>query len=184
VIMKIREEELYGDIVQWLDKYLRENIPGSDFIKVVDSHSEYLCDSIYKIMKDVSQRYKEALPKDYISWMIKVDIYGLIGIKDKLKIILVEVKSSEVTLEHIAQLIGYAKIVKPDLAVMITPEGVSGPLFSLLVGYGRLDLLEYVDRGNRPGKIHIVKWNINKKDIEHMWFLPTRLDLDIKSIIR
>jgi len=185
--MDIREEELYGDIVQWLDRYLRENIPDKDFVIVVDSHNEYLCDSISKVInfhiqENIRGKYRGALPNDYISWYIKVDIYGLVGISGKLKIILVEIKSSEVTLEHVAQLIGYTRIVKPELAILISPKGVSQSLYRLLVQYKRLDILEYVDRANRKRKINIVKWNINKKDIEYISHLPTQLHIDIKML--
>jgi len=170
--MTIREEQLYSDIVLWLERYLKENAADAEFIKVVDSHNRFLCNSIKSIFnhipKELRRKYGRFLPSDYVSWYIKVDIFGIVGIYNALRTIIVEVKSGEITIDHVAQLIGYVKVVKPELAILISPMGISKYLERLLVQHKRLDLLEYEDRIGKKRKIHIVKWNVNKRDIEYI----------------
>ena len=68
-------------------------------------------------------------------------------------------------MDHLAQLIGYVMVVKPEIAFLISSSGLSKQLNMLLINYKRLDLLKYKDRNNRDRKIIIGHWDVERKDL-------------------
>ena len=173
--MVVPEKELYDGIALWLQNYIENNIRGVGEVRIKDTHGEYLSDVIAKMLRefrsDELERIKKFIPDDYVAWYIKVDIFGMAEIEGVLKFIVVEVKSNTLTLDHLAQLIGYVKVVKPELAILISPRGVSDNLTKLFE-HGRLDLLDYTDKCGKSKRIHILKWNIPRRDIDYTARIP------------
>jgi len=68
----------------------------------------------------------------------------------------------------VGQILGYSRVVKPYLSLIISPKGLSVPLESILKTYGRYDILEY-DANKR---IRIARWNELRGEIDARTVLP------------
>lgn len=161
---KMIEENLYAPIVNWLKIFLKGHFRKS-YIIVEDTHRVKLSDFIFA--KGAHKFFS-----DYTLYDIKVDITGMIINVESAKLVLVECKTKPIKLLDVGQLLGYSLVVKPSFSFLISPEGISAPLFSLFRNYGRYDILEYpFEKGNKK-KILLCKWNINKNDIEWNEIIP------------
>jgi len=105
---------------------------------------------------------------NYQAFDIKVDIIGIINTKTRTDLALVEVKDTEIRLLDVGQILGYSRVVKPYLSLIISPKGLSVPLESILKTYGRYDILEY-DANKR---IRIARWNELRGEIDARTVLP------------
>lgn len=176
----IKEKDLYPQISEWLSNTLKEHFKNADYIEVFDSHNDYLSNILSRFLQKMS-RYRRLVPNDFIAWQIKVDIFGMVIVNDYFKMIVVEVKSHQLKLEDLAQLIGYVKVIKPEVALLISPMGLSKDLTDLLLAHKRFDILEYDDRHGKKRKIHILKWIIDKNDIDYGMIIPKDPLSDILS---
>ena len=171
--MAVREIELYNDIADWLRRYLNDRFSSSvRHIIVMDTHDIYLNDAINRMVRMINinnknnKKYIRFPHSEYVTWYIKADISGLIFTRDdKVVTLIVEVKNENLTLDHLAQLTGYVMVVRPEIAFLISSNGLSRQLRTLLIEYNRLDLLKYKDRNNRDRKIIIGHWDISRKDL-------------------
>lgn len=97
----------------------------------------------------------------WVTLDIAVDITGaaLLVTRDGkkiLKLAIVEVKNHPINLRDLSQVLGYAKVILPDNAFIVSPNGYSSNLQRLLRDFGRKDTLEYAP--NR--RIVIARWDI------------------------
>jgi hypothetical protein len=72
-----------------------------------------------------------------------------------LHLAIVEVKTHAINLRDLSQVTGYAKVVLPDFAFIISPKGWSESLHRLIRDFGRVDVLEYAPKR----KVIVAKWN-------------------------
>ena len=72
-----------------------------------------------------------------------------------LRLAIVEVKTHAINLRDLSQVIGYAKVVLPHFAFLISPKGWSESLHRLIRDFKRADVLEYAP--NR--KVIVAKWD-------------------------
>lgn len=96
---------------------------------------------------------------------ISVDVTGaalLTRQKGKeVKLAIVEVKVRPITLRDFSQALGYAKVICPDHAFIVSPEGWSNSLQRLVRDFKREDILEYA-----PGRrIIVARWDIASHSI-------------------
>lgn len=147
---KIRESQLYKPIHEWLVSFLKRkyrNIKGI----WVDDTSKITIDNFILRKKLTS----------YISYWsalkVSVDITGAVLKNDgSLHLAIVEVKTRKINLRDLSQVIGYAKVIKPDYAFIISPNGWSKILKYLILDLQRTDVLEY----DSKKKIIIGKWDM------------------------
>jgi hypothetical protein len=147
---KIRESQLYEPICKWLVSFLKRkyrNIKGI----WVDDTSKITVDNFILANKLTS----------YISYWsalkVSVDITGAVLKNDgSLHLAIVEVKTRKINLRDLSQVIGYAKVIKPDYAFIISPNGWSKILKYLILDLQRTDVLEY----DSKKKIIIGKWDM------------------------
>jgi hypothetical protein len=147
---KIRESQLYKPIREWLVSFLKRkyrNIKGI----WVDDTSKITIDNFILRKKLTS----------YISYWsalkVSVDITGAVLKNDgSLHLAIVEVKTRKINLRDLSQVIGYAKVIKPDYAFIISPNGWSKILKYLILDLQRTDVLEY----DSKKKIIIGKWDM------------------------
>lgn len=174
----IREEDLYPDIACWLETRLRESVRNVDidFVKAFDSHNRYLSDIMFEVFnkqlsEDLVQRYRKLLPEDYMSWTIKVDVFGVALFDSKLCLAIVEVKTHNLSIDDLSQIIGYTKIVKPEISILLSLGTLSESLSNLFIKYNRYDVLGYNDRRGGTRKIHILRWDLSKKDVNYLSYI-------------
>ena len=83
--------------------------------------------------------------KDYTAYDIQVDVTGVIETTLTVELAFVECKVGPITLRDVGQLLGYSLVARPVLSLLVSPRGLSDRLRSLLVTFGRQDILGYGD---------------------------------------
>ena len=154
------EKEMYPEIITWLSKHLKGIYPKAE-VNVCDTSQVNLCEFIRR--RKLSKYFPE-----FETYVIKVDITGVIKYKEKCLLSFVECKLNPISLKDISQLIGYSKVVRPVSSLILSPAGVSSPVNMLFNIYRRYDVLSYWDNL----KIRIAKWNKTTKDIDMATLLP------------
>ncbi|MBM3235353.1 hypothetical protein FJZ31_03530 [Candidatus Poribacteria bacterium] len=148
-----QEKEMYPDVCQWLEQFLKSrfqratievcNLSESSLSRFLTTHN----------MGDLSP--------EWVTWDIKVDVVGFIQRPNRLtSLAFVECKIVRLTIEHLSQLLGYSRIAIPVFSFLISPLGLSPKLISLLQEYRRLDVLEYHwEKGKRPRRVVVAQWD-------------------------
>jgi hypothetical protein len=154
------EKEMYPEVFNWLLKHLKGIYPKSE-IEVFDTSKINLCEFIRR--KNLSIYFSE-----FETYVIKVDITGVIKYKEKCLLAFVECKLNLISLKDISQLIGYSKVVRPTFSLILSPAGISSPVNKLINIYKRYDILTYWDTLN----VRIAKWNRITKEIDQASLLP------------
>jgi hypothetical protein len=154
------EKEMYPEVFNWLLKHLKGIYPKSE-IEVFDTSKINLCEFIRR--KNLSIYFSE-----FETYVIKIDITGVIKYKEKCLLAFVECKLNLISLKNISQLIGYSKVVRPTFSLILSPIGISSPVNKLINIYKRYDILTYYDNLN----VRIAKWNIITKEIDQASLLP------------
>lgn len=154
------EKEMYPDVIYWLNIYLQHKYPKAT-IKSYDTSKENLCEFIRR--HKLSKYFSESE-----TYIIKVDVTGIVIYREKCFLAFVECKLNSISLKDVSQIIGYSKVVKPVLSLIISPQGISTPVNRLINIYRRYDILTYQD----DLKVRIAKWNKSTKDIDISTLLP------------
>jgi hypothetical protein len=158
------EEELYPLISKWLHGFLSGRYRRFKVL-VEDTHRKNLSDFIFS-------KNLHGLFPSYTVFDIKVDITGVILGRDSARLVFVECKIKPIRLLDVGQLLGYSLVAKPAYSFLISPEGFSNPLISLLKNYGRYDILEYTFNGRSRKKLILAAWDQEKRDLVWKGVLP------------
>jgi hypothetical protein len=106
-------------------------------------------------------------PPEWTTWDIHVDVAGFVIQNGRAELAFVECKLMSLSLMHFSQLLGYSRVAKPLFSFLVSPQGISGSMLSLLETYHRTDILEYVWlRGSVARTICIAKWDAPAKTID------------------
>lgn len=151
---------MYPDVKEWFYNFLKEKFPKRN-VKVFDTSKQKLSDFI--IQHNLTKHFPE-----FKSYEIKIDILGILSIKNKFALSFVECKLNRINLLHISQLLGYSKVARPEISFIISPKGISSSLNLLFNVYRRYDVLKYCK--NRY--IIIARWDPFKKDIDYHSIIP------------
>lgn len=154
------ERKMYAEVINWLSKYLKGIYPRGK-VKAFDTSQINLCEFIRR--KKLDKYFPE-----FETYVIKVDITGVIKYKEKCLLVFVECKLNSINLKDISQLIGYSKVVHPAFSLILSPVGISTPVNMLINIYRRYDILTYGDNL----KVRIARWNKTTKDIDSATLLP------------
>ncbi len=154
------EKEMYPEVVSWLNIYLKHKYPRA-MITSYDTSRENLCEFIRR--HELGKYFAEAE-----TYVIKVDVTGVIRYREKCLLAFVECKTKPISLKDVSQLIGYSKVVLPAFSIIISPRGVSSTVNKLINIYRRYDVLTY--KNNH--RLRIATWNKNTKDIDISTILP------------
>lgn len=156
--MYLTEIEMYPDIIKWLQNDLQQRFgKKAKKIQVLDTHDSDLSNFIMNLNY---QRFFS----EFATYQIRQDITGFIEYKERVDLVFVECKNTALSLINLSQLIGYSSIALPIYAILLSPKGMGTNLGKLLLTYNRRDVLEF--KPNR--RIQIVKWDYEKRDIDHM----------------
>ena len=154
------EQELYGPVRAWFQAVLARRFPR---------HSVRAFDTSHKRVSSliVQQGLQAQFPQAG-AWDIQADITALI-VGRASRLAFVECKKGPITLKDVGQLLGYSRVAQPVAAVLLSVEPLSDPLRTLLVTYGRYDILEY---NSDHSRIKIVQWDQRRGDVLHSQALP------------
>lgn len=158
--LNLREEALYPHVSKWLKEVLRSKFKRAT-IEVYDTSNLILRNFL------IDHGYTKYF-KDFLTYEISVDIFGIVLVKRGAFISLIECKIKPITLRDISQLLGYSRVCAPLISIVLSPAGISTSVNYLLNVYQRYDVLRY----NKNGTIRVANWDINRKDIDYQSIIP------------
>ncbi|MFA5423321.1 MAG: hypothetical protein WC374_05635 [Phycisphaerae bacterium] len=156
----LSEKEMYPDVMEWLKTYLQHKYSRAS-ISVHDTSRQDLCEFLRR--ENLSNHFQQSE-----TFVIKVDITGIIILGDTYQLAFVECKIGSINLKDVSQLIGYSKVVIPIFSMIVSPAGISPPINKLVNIYRRYDILNYKD----DLLVRIATWNRMSKDINSASVLP------------
>jgi hypothetical protein len=154
------ESELYEPVRHWLETSIKHRFRQCD-VRAYDTSRTKVSSLIARL------GLQSAFPESSV-WDIQADITALVTGK-KNHIAFVECKMGNINLRDVGQLLGYSRVARPVAALLLSPKPVTDNLRNLLVVYGRYDILEYDQDGNR---IMIVRWDAARCSVMHGATLP------------
>jgi len=161
------EREMYEPVRQWLRKYLNSHFKEAE-VHLYEGAPTKLCNMIDLL--DVSND----IPADWLSWQMVVDVVASIRTLNEVFLVLVECKNDALSIEDYAKFYGYAHIVKPRLAFLVSPQGIKSSLATLLKVYQRLDILEYTHEPDRASRaLVLARWDANANAIDFASLITT-----------
>jgi hypothetical protein len=154
------EKELYPEVCAWLEGFLSQRYRNTEII-VRDTSRISLARCIEE------SGYYANLHPEWVSWDVRADVTAFLITPHSTKLVLVECKIQPITLLHLAQLIGYCRVVLPEHAFLISPKGISSSLSSLINTYERRDILNYLQHDSEIHRsIVIAGWNPQSKSLD------------------
>jgi hypothetical protein len=156
----MKEKNLYPDVKNWLDSYLRER------------YQKYQIDTTYESSRkslDVVLKEKGIMIEEAIGLSIKIDVIGILKKENDVRLVFVEVKDKPLTLKDLGQLWGYTQLINPIESFLISSEGL-GALEYLFRVLKREDLLYYGPKREKVMKV--AKWDVRRKTIDYDSLIP------------
>ena len=161
------EEEMYPDVMGWLNTILPVRFPGSH-TEVHDTHRYPLKDYIAK--RGLGGFFASDLWQTYD---IQVDITAFVQFEKRNGLIFVECKIVPISLLHASQLLGYSRVALPLVSLLISSQGIGSSLTGLLLTYGRMDIIEYHwEKGKQPLRMVLARWDEATKSVDSNTILP------------
>lgn len=156
----LKETDMYPGVCKWLDVFLRSRHRRAE-VNVFDSSRK----SLTRLIQETGLFHN--LPAEWQSWDIYVDIVGFARVPDNTILAFAECKNEPITLSHLSQTIGYSRIARPDYSVVLSPQGASNSLRSLLTTFGRTDVLIYHSEAGKVSRsIAVAQWNETASTVE------------------
>lgn len=156
------EIELYEPMRIWLQKYLEDKYHNAEVI-TIDAHARTL-DS-YLQEQGVLDYYPLTVGLD-----IQIDVLGIIKQKNKVSLVFIEAKKTQLNLHDLGQLWAYCKLCDPAEAFLLSSRGL-GSLNKIFKNLLRDDLLDFGD-GKKLKKMKIGKWDTSTNSIDYASLFP------------
>ncbi len=156
------EIELYEPMRIWLQQYLEDKYKNSEII-TVDAHAKTLDSFLQEY--GVLEYYPLTVGLD-----IQIDVLGIIKQKNKVSLIFIEAKKTQLNLHDLGQLWAYCKLCDPLEAFLLSSYGL-GSLNKLFNNLLREDLLDFGD-GKLIKKMKVGKWDIMTNSIDYNSLIP------------
>jgi hypothetical protein len=154
------EIRLYPEVASWLARYLGGRYPRAT-VAALDTHKMELSTFLRK-------EKLHAQFGDCDAYEIQVDVTGIVKTKESVRLAFVECKVGPITLRDVGQLLGYSLVARPEWSYLISPSGLSDRLNTLLVTFGRQDILNY----GRNRAIRLATWNSKRREVEISTLIP------------
>lgn len=155
------ELALYPQVSKWLDRILRDRHPRAE-VAAYDTHS-------MDLSAFLRREGLHSLFKDCDAYEIQVDVTGIVRTEKSINLAFVECKVGPITLRDVGQLLGYSLVARPEWSFLVSPGGLSGCLNSLLITYGRQDVLNY----GKGQFIRLGTWNAERAELDLATLVPT-----------
>lgn len=156
------EKELYLPMRIWLQNYLEDKYKGSKVI-TIDSHARTL--DVILEENGVLKEYPQTIGLD-----IQIDVLGIILLRNKIHLVFIEAKKTQLNLHDLGQLWAYCKLCNPIEAFLLSSSGL-GSLNKIINNLNRQDLLDFGD-GTTIKKMQISKWEISSNNIDFNTLIP------------
>lgn len=156
------EIELYEPMRIWLQQYLEDKYKNSEII-TVDAHAKTLDSFLQEY--GVLEYYPLTVGLD-----IQIDVLGIIKQKNKVSLVFIEAKKTQLNLHDLGQLWAYCKLCDPLEAFLLSSHGL-GSLNKLFNNLLREDLLDFGD-GKLIKKMKVGKWDIMTNSIDYNSLIP------------
>lgn len=156
------EIELYEPMRIWLQQYLEDKYKNSEII-TVDAHAKTLDSFLQEY--GILEYYPLTVGLD-----IQIDVLGIIKQKNKVSLVFIEAKKTQLNLHDLGQLWAYCKLCDPLEAFLLSSHGL-GSLNKLFNNLLREDLLDFGD-GKLIKKMKVGKWNIMTNSIDYNSLIP------------
>ena len=156
------EIELYEPMRKWLQQYLEDKYKNSEII-TVDAHAKTL--GCFLQEYGVLEYYPLTVGLD-----IQIDVLGIIKQKNKVSLIFIGAKKTQLNLHDLGQLWAYCKLCDPLEAFLLSSYGL-GSLNKLFNNLLREDLLDFGD-GKLIKKMKVGKWDIMTNSIDYNSLIP------------
>jgi len=154
------EDVLYHPVAEWLKHYLKGKYPRAE----VTSHDTHKTDlSVFLRTHQLGHHFG-----DCSAYEIKVDVVAVIKARSRVSLAFAECKRGPITLRDVGQLLGYSLVARPEFSILISPEGLSARLSSLLMTFGRQDILSY----GKGRMIRLAEWNMKRSEVNLATWLP------------
>jgi len=154
------ERDLYLDVKNWLDKYLKDKYKGYNVETTFET---------YKTALDEVLRKRGITLKEAIGVSIKIDVIGILKRGNNVRLVFVEAKDKPLNLKDLGQLWGYTQLINPLESFLISSEGL-GSLSYIFNVLKREDLLRYGIKGERF--MRVAKWDVRRKCIDYDTLIP------------
>ena len=154
------EAALYPRVAKWLGRYLEGGYPRAR-VRTYDTHRTDLSSFIRR------QGLQRHLP-DFAAYEIQVDVTGVVETRESVILAFVECKMAPITLRDLGQLLGYSLVAKPGFAFLLSPRGLSERLATLLLAFGRQDLLVYA----KGRAIRLAVWDVTRNEVDLSTLVP------------
>lgn len=156
------EVELYEPMRLWLQQYLEDKYKNSEII-TVDAHAKTLDSFLQEY--GVLEYYPLTVGLD-----IQIDVLGIIKQTNKVSLVFIEAKKTQLNLHDLGQLWAYCKLCDPLEAFLLSSHGL-GSLNKLFNNLLREDLLDFGD-GKLIKKMKVGKWDIMTNSIDYNSLIP------------
>ena len=156
----MREFDLYLPIKNWIEGYLKRNLKTTN-VKAFIGADEFMS----KIL--IRENLSKKIPYSHY-FNIKIDVFAVIIKHDKVELVLIECKNTRLALIHLSQLIGYARIINPICAILLSPKEVNTGLRNFLNNDPEYNLLNY----GYNKKIVLAKWLQSRNEADIVNCLP------------
>lgn len=156
------EVELYEPMRIWLQQYLEDKYKNATII-TIDAHARTL--DCFLQEYGVLEYYPLT-----VGLGIQIDVLGIIKQKNKVSLVFIEAKKTQLNLHDLGQLWAYCKLCDPLEAFLLSSHGL-GSLNKLFNNLLREDLLDFGD-GKLIKKMKVGKWNIMTNSIDYNSLIP------------
>jgi len=137
---------MYQPVARWMARFLRARYRSAE-VTVIDTSTQKLASVIENSQLQGRLSLQQGLPSDWPTWELQVDVVGFVRVRNLTQLAFAECKNVSLTLDHLAQLLGYARIARPQYAFLLSPQGAKRSLVQLLRTHQRLDVLEFAAAG-------------------------------------
>jgi len=156
-----------GDIINWLETVLKARFSNA---KIDVRDTRHISLSRFIRGNGFHVCFQNMIWQTY---QISVDVTAFVSAGDSHQMVFVIYKDRPISLRDISQLLGYSRVANPLGSLLISTEGITSAVSSLLTVYGRTDILEYQwEKGKVARSIVIGTWNQKTKAPEPASILP------------
>jgi hypothetical protein len=156
----LAERELYPEVAEWLVRHLQGKYRRAS-VEAHDTHRSLL--SSFLLSQGLHKHFR-----DCQAYEIQVDVTGIVRTRTQVRLAFVECKVAPITLRDVGQLLGYSLVARPEWSYLLSPAGFSEKLRTLLLTFGRLDILAY----GKDRTIRLAEWNPSRREINLASLLP------------
>lgn len=154
------EHKLYPDVAGWLMRHLQGKYRRAS-VEAYDTHRSLL--SNFLLSRGLHEYFR-----DCQAYEIQVDVTGIVRTRTQIRLAFVECKVTPITLRDVGQLLGYSLVARPEWSYLVSPAGLSEKLSTLLLTFGRLDILAY----GKDRTIRLAEWNTSRREITLASLIP------------